>query len=335
MKAIRGEITIDRDTPDDIKIAVKELLEQICTKNRITEENMIYIMFSNTADIYSHYPAKAAREAGFFNVPLFSSLEPEIENALKKCIRVLVLTESELKTEHVYLRKAANLRKDLSSKLNIALDGPAGSGKSTVAKKIAEKFNILYLDTGAMYRACALKFIKLKIDVKNESEVKKIINQISVSVEYIDGTQHTFLDGIDVSDELRTNEISMAASTVSAHERVRNKMVESQRNIAKNMSCVLDGRDIGTNVLPDAPFKFYLTARPEIRAKRRLKENLSKGLNDNFENVLADIIKRDEQDKNRSVAPLKVAQDAILVDTSDMSIDQVVNYICSKIQEKI
>ena len=186
-----------------------------------------------------------------------------------------------------------------------------------------------------MYRACALKFIKLKIDVKNESEVKKIINQISVSVEYIDGTQHTFLDGIDVSDELRTNEISMAASTVSAHERVRNKMVESQRNIAKNMSCVLDGRDIGTNVLPDAPFKFYLTARPEIRAKRRLKENLSKGLNDNFENVLADIIKRDEQDKNRSVAPLKVAQDAILVDTSDMSIDQVVNYICSKIQEKI
>ncbi len=127
----------------------------------------------------------------------------------------------------------------------------------------------------------------------------------------------------------------MAASTVSAHECVRSKMVELQRNIAKNMSCVLDGRDIGTNVLPDAPFKFYLTARPEIRAERRLKENLSKGLNDNFESVLADIIKRDEQDKNRPIAPLKVAQDAILVDTSDMSIDQVINFICNKIQEKI
>ena len=186
-----------------------------------------------------------------------------------------------------------------------------------------------------MYRACALKFIKLKIDIKNKSEVKKIINQISVNVKYIDGTQHTFLDGIDVSDEIRTNEISMAASTVSAHECVRSKMVELQRNIAKNMSCVLDGRDIGTNVLPDAPFKFYLTARPEIRAERRLKENLSKGLNDNFESVLADIIKRDEQDKNRPIAPLKVAQDAILVDTSDMSIDQVINFICNKIQEKI
>ncbi|MDE6667952.1 MAG: (d)CMP kinase, partial [Clostridia bacterium] len=226
----------------------------------------------------------------------------------------MVLTESDSQAKHVYLRGAAALRRDLTNIINIALDGPAGSGKSTVSKLIAKKLNILCLDTGAMYRACALKCIQLNISVTDEKAVNKIISEINISVKHENGVQHTYLDGKDVSQDIRKPEISMLASKVSALECIRTKMVQLQREIAKQTSCILDGRDIGTNVIPDAPFKFFLTASPEVRAKRRAEENLQKGFITPYEEVLADVIMRDKQDTSRKIAPLKQADDAILID---------------------
>ena len=335
MKAIRGATTVDIDSAEQIKERVKELLEGICAQNGIEKQSIICIMFSNTSDIRSYYPAKAARECGFSGCALYSSLEPEIEGSLALCIRVMLLVDEDIKVKHVYLHGAANLRKDLTKKFNIALDGPAGSGKSTVSKIIAKKLNILCLDTGAMYRACALKCEKSGVSVKDEKKVEALLNDTQITVGYENGVQITYLDGKDVSSDIRKPEISMLASTVSALPCVRTKMVEAQRDIAKNTSCVLDGRDIGTNVLPNAEYKFFLTAKPEIRAKRRADENALKGYSQPFEEILAEIIKRDEQDKNRTVAPLVKAKDAVEIDSSHMSIDEVVNFILNKIQEKI
>ena len=335
MKAIRGATTVEKDTAEEIKKSVKELLLEIKKRNALECENIICVMFSNTADLRSFYPAKAAREAGFFSCALYSSLEPEIEGSLKKCIRVMVLAEIEGSPEHVYLKDAANLRKDITEKLNIAVDGPAGSGKSTVAKLIAKRFNILHLDTGAMYRAVALACARAKVDCADSDKVKKLLQNTQITVKFENGAQQTILNGENVSDIIRTPEISMFASTVSAHECVRSKMVEAQRVIAKTNSCILDGRDIGSNVLTEAKFKYYLTASPEVRAERRAKENAQKGINQPICEVLDEIKQRDNQDKSRKIAPLVKAQDAIEIDTSNMTIDEVVDFISKNIQEKI
>lgn len=335
MKAIRGATTIDIDNAQQIRERVKELLESICVENLISKEDIICIMFSNTADIRSYYPAKAARECGFSGSALYSSLEPEIQGSLALCIRVMLFVDNDIEVKPVYLHGAADLRKDLTKKYNIALDGPAGSGKSTVSKLIAKKLNILCLDTGAMYRACGLKCYINGVSVDDEKAVEKLLTTTQITVGYKNGVQITYLDGKDVSSDIRKPEISMLASGVAALPCVRTKMVEAQRDIAKNTSCILDGRDIGTNVLPNAEYKFFLTAKPEIRAKRREAENTGKGYFQPFEEILADIIKRDEQDKNREVAPLIKAEDAVEVDSSHMSIDEVVDFILNKIQEKI
>jgi cytidylate kinase len=335
MKAIRGATTVSFDTPEEIRESVKELLCEIKAKNNLCEEDIVCIMFSNTADIKSFYPAKAAREAGFFSCALFSSLEPSIEGSLERCIRVMVLTNSDSAPEHVYLRDAKKLRKDITKLYNIAIDGPAGSGKSTISKIIAKKFNILYLDTGAMYRAFALACKLANVDTSDEKSVEEVLKNTNLSVEYREGAQRTILNGKDVSSEIRSPEISMLASKVSAHGCVRERLVSLQRDIAKKCSCVLDGRDIGTNVLPNAEFKFFLTASPEVRAERRLNENKQKGINQSYEDVLDDIIKRDKQDTTRKIAPLKKADDATEVDTSNLSIEEVTALISNKIQEKI
>ena len=335
MKAIRGATTVDFDGCEQIRERVKELLLKIRKANNLDNEDIICIMFSNTSDIRSFYPAKAAREAGFASAPLFSSLEPEIEGSLKLCIRVMLLTDKEDKPVHVYLHGAKNLRRDITERLNIAIDGPAGSGKSTVSRLIAKQLDILCLDTGAMYRACALKCVNEGISCTDGQAVDGIINDINIEVKYENGVQHTYLDGADVSQTIREPKISMLASAVSAIGNVRNKMVELQRKIAAATPCVLDGRDIGTNVLPNAKFKFYLSARPEIRAKRRQAENEGKGIFQPYDEILADIKKRDEQDKNREIAPLKRAEDAVYVDSSDMNIEEVTAFIINKIQERI
>jgi len=217
--------------------------------------------------------------------------------------------------------------------IRIALDGPSGSGKSTIAKKISQKLNILYLDTGAMYRATALKALSLGIDTFDQDGVKTFIDDIDLEIKYIDGTQHTYLDGEDVSEKIREPHVSMAASNISSLKCVRLKMVEMQRKIASQMSCVLDGRDIGSYVLPDADYKFYVTASVEVRADRRYKELTLKGHKINFEELKKEIEQRDYNDKNRDFAPLTKANDAIEIDTSYMTIDQVLKTVLSKIKE--
>lgn len=333
MKAIRGATTVAKDSPDEIRAAVKEMLDAIAEENGISERDMLFILFSNTEDIRSFYPAKAAREAGYAMPALYSSAEPAIDGALPLCIRVLVLAEFAGAVRHVYLRGAANLRKDLQ-KFAIALDGPSGSGKSTVAKRLSKEFDILYLDTGAMYRACALAAANKGIDAADEKAVADLMKKLDLKIEYRGGVQHTLLDGKDVSEEIRRPEVSMAASKISALGCVRKKMVDMQREIAGRMSCVLDGRDIGTAVLPNAEYKFYITASSDVRAKRRFDELKAKGFPVDLKKLKDEIELRDQNDSTRTVSPLRCADDAIVVDTSAMDIDQVVCYIKKKIQEK-
>ena len=335
MTVIRGATTISQDNPDEIRAAVAELLNQIESRNSLKRDEILSMVFSSTSDIHSFYPAKAAREAGFVSCSLFSAQEPEIDGGLALCIRVMIFVEKNITPRHVYLRGARVLRKDLVQKYNIAIDGPAGSGKSTVAKLLANDCHILYLDTGAMYRACALAALRAGIDVADEVQVCELMRDLALSVVYRDGVQHTLLGNEDVSALLRSPEVSMAASTISRHPSVRLKMVEKQREIAGKMSCVLDGRDIGTFVLPDADFKFYLTASPEVRAKRRYDEMVARGEQVDFEALKRDVAARDEQDSTRALAPLKKADDAILIDTSDMTVDEVLDTLKRKMQEKI
>ncbi len=333
MKAIRGATTVAADTPEEIRGAVKELLEEIVKRNGLREEEILCILFSNTSDIHSLYPAKAAREAGFTQAALYSSLEPEIDGALPLCLRVLLFAECG-NVRHVYLRGAANLRKDLK-KFAVALDGPSGSGKSTVAKLLAGELHILYLDTGAMYRACALKAVKENVKEITEETVRPLMDGLDLKIEYKDGTQRTVLDGEDVSEAIRRPEVSMAASRISALRCVREKMVEMQRKIAGEQSCVLDGRDIGTHVLPDAEFKFYVTATSAVRAKRRYDELKAKGYSVDLKKLQEEIEERDRNDSTREFSPLRKADDAELVDTSDMTVGEVLAYIRKKIQEKV
>ena len=216
--------------------------------------------------------------------------------------------------------------------LSIAIDGPSGSGKSTIAKNLAQKLNILYLDTGAMYRACALKALKLGITEFTEENVKKFIDNIDIKIAYEDGAQKTILDGEDVSNKIRQNEVSLLASKISALKCVRVKMVSMQREVAKGLDCIMDGRDIGTHVLPKATYKFYVTASAQVRADRRYKELINRGQVVDYATLLAEIEERDYNDSHREFAPLKQAEDAIFLDTSEMNIDEVIGFVLSKVK---
>ncbi len=335
MKAIRGAITVDKDSPAQIKDAVGQLLSEMVARNSVNSDQIVCIMFTNTVDIKSYYPAKAARECGYSHCALFSSAEPEIVGSLERCIRVMMLVESDKMPSHVYLKEAVSLRKDITKIINIALDGPAGSGKSTVSKMVAKRLGILYLDTGAMYRAIALKCVRDNADYCDKDAVKNIVNKLNLTIDYKDGKQITLLDGEDVGELIRTPQVSLLASYVSAYSFVRTKMVELQRRIASKFSCILDGRDIGTNVLPSCEFKFYLTASPEVRAKRRYEEEIAKGTNLSFEDVFKEINERDFQDKNRAIAPLTQAADAILIDSSSMTAEEVAEAIVTKVRENM
>lgn len=215
----------------------------------------------------------------------------------------------------------------------VAIDGPAGAGKSTIAKLISKKLKIVYLDTGAMYRAVALKAIRQNIDTSDGEKLSELVKDINIKVEYIDEEQRIYLDGEEVSDFIRTPEVSLGASNVAVIPEVRIKMVELQRKIASKCSVVMDGRDIGTYVLPNATLKIFLNASIDERAKRRYNEQLSKGIRDvSFEDVKKDIIYRDKNDSGRAFAPLAKAQDAIELDTTVMSIDEVVKKILEHIE---
>lgn len=209
----------------------------------------------------------------------------------------------------------------------IAIDGPAGAGKSTIAKLLAKELNILYLDTGAMYRAVGLKALKSGTSISDAAAVESMLTKTQVDVTVENGIQHVYLDGEDVSTEIREHSVSKAASDISAVPCVRYKMVELQREIAAKSDTILDGRDIGTFVLPNAEHKIFLTASVDERASRRYKELIEKGVDCKLDDIKADIAARDYNDSHRALAPLKKAADAVEVDTTGMSIPQVVTEI--------
>lgn len=214
--------------------------------------------------------------------------------------------------------------------LVIAIDGPSGAGKSTIAKLIAKKLNIVYIDTGAMYRALTYKLLMNKIDFSDLQKVKKILNKTHIDFK----NNHIYLDEAIVDDEIRTNIINRNVSNVAKIKDVRLKLVEIQREIAKNKSVIMDGRDIGSHVLPNADFKFYLSATPEERGKRRYKE-LTKNNNDiSLENVIKDMKERDKIDSTREISPLIKTEDAMEIDTTNKSIDEVVNFIISYVKRR-
>ena len=218
--------------------------------------------------------------------------------------------------------------------MKVAIDGPAGAGKSSIAKAVSKKLGFVYIDTGAMYRAVAVYAIEKGIEIKEENFTKEVLDEIKIDIAYEDGTQKIFLLGKDVSERIREADVSIGASNVAVIPAVRLKLVELQRTLAEKTSVIMDGRDIGTYVLPDAEVKIFLTASSDVRAKRRLLEMKEKGMEADFETVKRDIEYRDKNDSEREFAPLRQAEDAVLVDTSEMTIDEVIERITEIIGEE-
>lgn len=219
-------------------------------------------------------------------------------------------------------------------KMNIAIDGPAGAGKSTIAKALAKRLNMVYVDTGAMYRAIGLYCSRKNIPGDAEAAIEAELSNIQVSIAYENGEQIVYLNGENVNGLIRTPEAGAMASAVSVHKRVREKMVELQQKLAQKTSVVMDGRDIGTVVLPDAEVKIYMTASSQIRAKRRFDELMAKGQDCDLASLQKEIEERDARDMNRENSPLKKAEDAVELDTSDLSIEEVVETMMKIVKEK-
>ncbi len=215
----------------------------------------------------------------------------------------------------------------------IAIDGPAGAGKSTISKQAAKQLGFVYIDTGAMYRAVGLKAVRMGIGTLDAGGLEKLIKEIEIDIRYENGEQHIYLDGEDVSGKIRTPEISIAASNVSSIPAVRTEMVEMQRRLAENHNVIMDGRDIGSCVLPDAELKIYLTASVNARALRRCRQLEESGMSASLDDVKRDIELRDRQDMTRAASPLVVADGAKIVDTSDMSLEESVNTVIDMIRE--
>lgn len=220
--------------------------------------------------------------------------------------------------------------------ISIAIDGPAGAGKSTIARRLAKELNYQYVDTGAIYRTVAYFLDLWGVSPKDVDGVNRYIDELTIEIEYDEnGTQHMIMNGMDVTDDIRTQDISQKASLVSAHACVREMLLDMQRDIAKQYNVVMDGRDIGTVVLPKANVKIFLTATAEIRAERRCNELIAKGQKANYNTVLKEIQQRDYQDTHREIAPLKMARDSIKLDTTALTIDEVLETMKKIIAEKV
>ena len=224
----------------------------------------------------------------------------------------------------------------MGKKISVAIDGPAGAGKSTIARRLAGELGFRYVDTGAIYRTVAYFMDLWGVSPKDVDGVNRYIDELTVGIEYDDeGVQHMLMNGMDVTGDIRTPEISQKASLISAHAVVRDMLLDMQRNMAEEYDVVMDGRDIGSVVLPKATVKIFLTASPEVRAKRRYQELLEKGQKASYEQVLKDVQQRDYQDTNRDIAPLKMCRDSVKVDTSEMDLEQSVAAIRKIVEEKI
>ena len=217
---------------------------------------------------------------------------------------------------------------------NVAIDGPACAGKSTIAKSVAAELNFIYVDTGAMYRAIALYLIRNGIKADESAKISEKCKEAQVSIQYVDGKQVVLLNGEDVNPYIRTEEVGNMASASSTNPDVRAQLLDLQRDLAAKNDVIMDGRDIGTNILPGAQVKIYLTASIEVRAKRRYNELIAKGMECDLKEIEKDIAERDERDMNREIAPLKQAEDAVFLDTSDMGIEEVKNAIIDLIRSK-
>lgn len=216
--------------------------------------------------------------------------------------------------------------------VNIAIDGPAGAGKSTIAKSVSKELGFIYVDTGALYRSIGVNALRHGIATDDAEAVASLLPETKVELKYIDGTQRVFLNGEDVSEAIRMPEASMAASNVSAIPAVRTFLLDLQRDMAKNNNVIMDGRDIGTVILPDAQYKFFLTASAEVRADRRFRELKEKGIEVDYKELLEEIIQRDYNDSHRETAPLKQADDAVLVDSSNMTLEESINAIADRVK---
>ena len=217
----------------------------------------------------------------------------------------------------------------------VAIDGPAGAGKSTIAKRLAKDLGFIYVDTGALYRAIGLHTLRKGVGIHDTEGVIGLLPEIAVDIQYVGAEQHVFLNGEDVNGLIRTESVSMAASAVSAIPEVRTFLLETQRRLAREYSVVMDGRDIGTVILPDAECKIFLTASPEVRARRRYDELVAKGVKAVYEDVLADLKRRDWDDSHRETAPLKLAEDGIEVDTSGLELEQAIAMVKEVVMRKL
>ncbi|NLV99483.1 MAG: (d)CMP kinase [Clostridiaceae bacterium] len=248
--------------------------------------------------------------------------------------------ETEIKLNELAAENADSGRQDAKDRYSnetvvIAIDGPSGAGKSTLARELASRLSILFLDTGAMYRALGLKALRMGLKPSDEAEIQQMLADTDLDVELSPDGQRTFVDGIDVTDDIRTPAVSQAASDISALSVCRHFCVDRQRALAERQSLVLDGRDIGTYVLPDASVKFFVTASPEVRAKRRYEEMLQKGESSNYDDVLLEMKQRDFNDSNRALAPTKQADDAIFIDTSGRSVADLVEEMLDLVNKKM
>ncbi len=329
---IRGAITVEENTRENILYNSKLLLNEIIKKNNININSINSVFFTATKDITKVYPAVAAREIGICEAGLMCVQEMFVEGSLEMCIRVLITANIAIRqkdVKHVYMKNAKKLRPDLSDKKNIcvAIDGPAGSGKSTIARIIAKELNFIYVDTGAMYRSVALYCINNNISTNDNKKIINILDNIDIKIDYINDIQNIFLNEENVTELIRNQIVADGASKVAAIKEVREKLVDIQRKIALNKDVIMDGRDIGTHVLPNAHVKIYLDASIDERTKRRCNELKENGIAFKEDEIKKEIVKRDNYDKNRKESPLKQAEDAIFIDTSSMKIEDVKNEI--------
>lgn len=328
MIAIRGAVDA-QNTASSIINQSKILLEEIIRVNKLDKKEIKCILFTATQDIDKAYPALAARYIGLNDTALICLNEMIVEGQMHGVIRTTVFYNDDINKTDVYLGKTKSLRKDkyMDNNIKIAIDGPTSAGKSTIAKLLAQKLKINYVDTGSMYRALTLKVLNNNIDPKSEEDVTSIADK--TKIDYFEN--HIFLDELCVDDKIRNELIDKNVSYVCQYREVRKRLVSLQKEIASKSSVIMDGRDIGTVVLKDANYKFFLTASADVRAKRRYKEYLEKGLEVNFEDIKNDLIRRDDYDSHREVDPLVKASDAIEVNTDDKNIEETVELMLSYI----
>lgn len=321
MVVIRGAVDA-QNTASSIINQSKILLEEIINVNNLDKKEIKCILFTVTQDLDKAYPALAARYIGLNDTALICINEMLVEGQMLGVIRLSIFYNDDIEKKDVYLGKTQSLRKDkyMSNNIKVAIDGPTSAGKSTIAKLLAEKLKINYVDTGSMYRALTLKVLNNNIDPKSEEAVVALAEK--TKIDYFEN--HIFLDGLCVDDKIRNELIDKNVSYVCQYRDVRKRLVSLQREIASKSSVIMDGRDIGTVVLKDADYKFFLTASADERAKRRYKEYLEKGLDVNFDDIKKDLIRRDDYDSHREVDPLVKASDAIEVNTDDKNIKETV-----------